>query len=74
MIGPGEVTSLKTGTRLKRLFANVWEFIRTMDRPVFSLSEFKSYAEILRAGIGMAFGNSWRSDRSKNVSVRLKSN
>ena len=56
----GEVTSLKTGIRLRRLSVNVWKFGRRTVRPVFSLSEFNSCVEILPARIGMAFGSSWR--------------
>ena len=50
------ITSVKTGTARRRLFTNVCKFDRTTVRPVSSLSEFNSCAEILPARIGMAFG------------------
>ena len=65
----GEVTSLKTGTRLRRLSVNVWKFGRTTARPVFSLSAFKPCVEILPARIGMVFGSSWK---RKDVYEKLR--
>ena len=61
----GEVTSLKTGIRLRRLSVNVWKFGRRTARPVFSLSAFKPCVEILPARIGMVFGSSWRNREAR---------
>src|SRR5262249_20012123 len=67
---PGEVTLLKTGTRLRRLSVNVWKFDRTTALPESSLSGFKSCAEIVPARIGPVFGSSWRNRELYGVSAR----
>ena len=54
--GPAKLSRSRLGYVQRRLFANVCKFVRMTARPVFSLSEFSSCAEILPATIGMAFG------------------